>query len=106
MPKYMIKAYYSADGIGGVAAKGGSARREVVEKLAAEAGGSLESFYFAWGDVDAYIVVDVPDEARMAAIALTVNKTGSVKISTTPLLTPEQVDQAAGVEVGYTPPGQ
>ncbi len=106
MPKYMVKAYYSSEGIGGVAAKGGTARRDVVEKLAAEAGGTMESFYFAWGDVDAYITVDVPTEERMTAIALAVNKSGSVKISTTPLLTCEQVDEAAGVEVGYTPPGQ
>lgn len=105
MPKYLIRAYYSSDGIGGVADKGGSARRDVVEKLAAEVGGSMECFYFSWGDVDAYIIVDVPSEEKMAGIALAVNRSGAVKISTTPLLTVEQVDEAAGVSVGYSPPG-
>lgn len=106
MPKYLIKANYHADGAAGLAAKGGTARRDAVGKMLAEAGGSIESFYYAWGDVDAYLVVDLPSDEAMVGIALSVNKSGATSISTTPLLTPEQLDAAASAAPGYTPPGE
>lgn len=106
MPKYLIKAYYSADGFAGVAAKGGSARRNAVAKMVSAVGGTLETFYYAWGEVDAYVIVDMPDEATMVGVALAINKSGATKISTTPLFTLEQADKAAGVTPVYTPPGQ
>lgn len=53
MPKYMIIANYTAEGVKGVLGKGGSARRTAVERTVAEAGGTLESFYFGFGDDDA-----------------------------------------------------
>ena len=106
MPKYLIKAFYNPEGAAGLAEKGGSARRDVVGKLAADVGGSLESFYFAFGDVDAYVVVDAPSDEVMAGIALAVNKSGATKITTVPLLTPEQVDAAAQRVPTYIPPGK
>jgi uncharacterized protein with GYD domain len=106
MPKYLIKANYNADGAAGLAAKGGTARRDAVGKMMAEVGGTIDCFYYAWGDVDAYLVVDVPSDEAMVGIALSVNKSGATTITTTPLLTPEQIDTAAGAAPGYTPPGQ
>ena len=106
MSKYLIKANYNADGATGLAAKGGTARRDAVGKMLAEAGGSIDCFYYAWGDVDAYLVVDMPSDEAMVGIALSVNKSGATTISTTPLLTPEQIDAAASSAPGYTPPGK
>ena len=105
MSKYLIKANYNSDGAAGLAAKGGTARRDAVGKMLADVGGSIECFYYAWGDVDAYLVVDVPSDEAMVGIALSVNKSGATTITTTPLLTPEQVDAAATKAPGYTPPG-
>lgn len=105
MSKYLIKANYNSDGAAGLAAKGGTARRDAVGKMLADVGGSIECFYYAWGDVDAYLVVDVPSDEAMVGIALSVNKSGATTITTTPLLTPEQVDAAATTAPGYTPPG-
>ena len=106
MSKYLIKANYQPEGAAGLAAKGGSARRELVDKMVADAGGTLECFYYAWGDVDAYVIVDMPSDEAMAGIALSVNKSGATSITTTPLLTPEQIDTAASSAPGYTPPGK
>jgi len=105
MSKYLIKANYNSDGAAGLAAKGGTARRDAVGKMLADVGGSIDCFYYAWGDVDAYLVVDVPSDEAMVGIALSVNKSGATTITTTPLLTPEQVDAAATTAPGYTPPG-
>jgi uncharacterized protein with GYD domain len=105
MAKYLIRANYSADGAKGLAAEGGTARREVVESLVGGLGGSVESFYFAFGDSDAYIIADVPDAVSMAALGLTVNATGAVSISTTVLVTCEELDEAAQKTIDYRPPG-
>ena len=106
MAKYLIKANYNSDGTAGLAAKGGSARRDAVGAMVAGAGGSIDCFYYAWGDVDAYLIVDMPSDESMVGIALSVNKSGATTITTTPLLTPEQIDAAAGLAPGYIAPGQ
>lgn len=68
-------------------------------------GGKLEAFYYAFGDSDAFVIVDAPDNATTAAISLAVNSSGAVALKTTPLLTPEEIDQAAQKTVSYRPPG-
>ena len=105
MPKYLIVANYSTQGIEGVKSKGGSSRRDAVANMVEGLGGKLESFYFGFGEHDAYVTVDLPDNEAAAAVALTVNAAGSVAASTTVLLTPEEVDEAAQRSVDYTPPG-
>ena len=105
MPKYLIKARYTQEGIAGVKREGGSSRRETVAKSAESAGGKLESFYFAFGDTDAYVVVDLPDNATAAGLALTVGASGGAMVNTIPLLTPEEVDTAAKTNVVYRKPG-
>ena len=105
MPKFLIAANYSPEGIEGVKNKGGSSRRDAVAAAVEGLGGSLESFYFAFGDYDAYVTVDVPDNEAAAAVALTVNASGGATCTTTVLLTPEEVDSAAKQSVAYTPPG-
>jgi len=108
MPKYMIKASYSPEGIKGVMAKGGTARESAVGKLVTGVGGTVESFYFAFGGDDVFIIVNAPSHEAMAAVAGTVTSTGVLsRYETIVLLTPEQLDAAAGMitTVEYTPPG-
>src|SRR5215472_15349817 len=105
MAKFLLEASYSDEGVQGVASGGGAARRAAVEKTVAGLGGSVECFYFAFGDVDAYVVVDLPDNNAAAALALTVNASGTVTVRTVVLLTPEEIDAAAKTSVSYQPPG-
>ena len=105
MPKFLIEASYTLDGVKGVQQAGGSSRRDAVAALAESVGGRLESFYFAFGDHDAYVVVDLPDNESAAAVALTVNAAGGATVRTVLLLTPEEVDAAAKRSVGYRAPG-
>lgn len=106
MSKYLIKASYSPEGIKGVMAKGGSARAEAIEKLASGVGGTVESVYFSFGSDDLFAIVDAPGHEAMAAIAGTVGQTGALsKYETVVLLTPAQMDEAAGMKVDYSPPG-
>jgi uncharacterized protein with GYD domain len=105
MAKYMIQANYTGEGLKGLLKEGGSGRREAVDKLLASVGGKVESFYYAFGDTDAYVIVDVPDNVTAAAIALTVGAAGAVSIKTAVLMTPEEVDQATKKSPAYRAPG-
>jgi uncharacterized protein with GYD domain len=105
MPKYLIEATYTLEGVKGLRSAGGTSRRDVVAKSLESVGGSLEHFYFAFGDNDAYVIADLPDAEAAAAVALTVNAAGGATTKTVLLLTPEQVDEAAKRSVDYRPPG-
>ncbi len=74
MPRFLFEASYTLDGVKGVQSAGGSSRRDAVAAVAESVGGRLESFYFAFGDRDAYVVVDLPDNESAAAVAITVTR--------------------------------
>ncbi len=106
MPKYMIEAAYSPDGLKGVISKGGSSRREAIQAMAESLGGSVDALYFAFGDSDIFVVIDMPDNVSTAAVMMTVSASGALSnAKTTVLLTPEDVDAAAQKSVDYSPPG-
>ena len=105
MAKYLIKASYSPAGAKGVQSAGGSSRRDAVAAMAEGLGGSLEAFYFAFGDTDAYVILDLPDNRSAAAASVAVNATGAATSEVVVLLTPDDVDAAAKLSVDYRPPG-
>ena len=105
MAKYMFIASYTAEGAKGVLKEGGTGRREAVATAMASAGGTMESFYFGFGSDDAYVVADFPDHASAAAAALTVSATGTSRVRTVVLLTPEEIDQASKRTVDFRSPG-
>jgi uncharacterized protein with GYD domain len=105
MPKYLISGNYTRTGIQGVLAEGGSGRRDAVEKLASSLGGSLESFYFAFGGDDFHVTVDLPSNEAAASVAMTIAAAGSVSARTVVLLTPEEVDAATKISPSYRAPG-
>ena len=106
MAKYLVQVNYVGEGVKGLLKDGGSKRRAVVEKLFKSMGGTIEAFYYAFGDTDLYIIGDFPDHATVAATILTVTSTGTVTCKTTVLLTPEELDAAAKKTPTYSPPGQ
>ncbi|NMG77290.1 GYD domain-containing protein [Aromatoleum diolicum] len=106
MAKYLFEARYTAEGAKGLVREGGSGRRAAVAAMAEGLGGKLESFYFAFGDIDAYVIVDVPDSITAAAVALAVNQSGGASVKTVVLMTPEDVDKASKKAVDYRPPGR
>lgn len=105
MAKYLVMVNYNAEGIRGVLDKGGSSRRDVAAAAVAGLGGQLESFHFAFGGDDAYVIAELPDNVAAASLAMTVSASGMVSAKTVVLLTPEEIDRAASTKVTYTPPG-
>ena len=106
MPKYLYKGSYTADGVKGLLSDGGTKRRQVVADLITGMGGTLEAFYYAFGESDFYLILDMPDSASGTAIALAVAASGAVSGNITVLITPEEVDEATRKTVNSRPPGQ
>jgi len=106
MARFLYQASYTAEGTKGLLKDGGSKRRSAVEELTKALGGKLESFYFAFGESDVFVIVDVPDQASAAAVSLAVNASGAVNLKTTVLITPEEMDAATKKAVNYRAPGK
>jgi uncharacterized protein with GYD domain len=105
MPKYLLKASYTTEGAKGFLKDGGTGRRAAVTKAIEGLDGSVECFYFSFGDADVYVVADLPSSTSAAALSLAVNSRGSVELQTIPLLSAEEMDDAAKQSVEYRPPG-
>lgn len=106
MPKYLFHASYTESGLKGLLKEGGSSRREALAQALKGLGGTLESFYYAFGDTDVFTIVDLPDNVTTLAASLVINASGAAKVRTTVLVSPEEIDQAAKKSVEYRPPGK
>ena len=106
MPKYLVQFSYTGEGVKGLLKEGGSKRRDAVDQLTRSMGGTLEAFYFAFGESDGLCIIDAPDNIITSAATLLVNASGGAQTTTTVLLTPEEVDQAVKKTGDYRPPGQ
>ena len=105
MARYMLEVSYTREGIQGIMKEGGSSRADMVGKMLADLGGSVESFYFAFGSNDVIVIAELPDNATAAAIGLTVGASGAAVTKTTVLLTPAEIDVATHKSVTYRAPG-
>lgn len=106
MAKYLIKASYSTEGVKGVMKDGGTRRVQAVERALAGVGGSVESFYFAFGRDDVYVIAELPDHVAAMAISAAVGSGGALgSYETVVLLAPSEVDEAMKLTVDYAQPG-
>jgi uncharacterized protein with GYD domain len=105
MARYLYKVSYSHDGLKGVMKQGAASRAEQIGQIIAGNGGTLQSFDFAFGETDVYVIAEMPGDTQAAALSLAVASSGTASIETVKLLTPAEVDEARGIQTGYAPPG-
>lgn len=106
MPKYLIQAAYTAEGLKGLHKDKASGRGEVVTNALTALGGKVESMHYAFGEDDVVVIVDAPDNVSVAALSLTVSASGMVRTRVTPLLTLAEVDKALQMKITYRAPGR
>ena len=106
MAKYMLRANYTQQGLAGLLKEGGTGRREALTRTVEGVGGSVEAMYYAFGDCDLYLIVDLPDETSAAALSLAIGAAGALDLKITVLVTPETVDDAVAQSVSYRAPGE
>ena len=105
MAKYLWQVSYTVDGIKGLRKEGGSSRVATIKKLVDSHGGKLESFNFAFGDSDVYVIAELPGNVEASAVSLAIGASGAASLKTIVLLSAEEVDAATKVDVGYRAPG-
>lgn len=105
MSRYLFEVSYTPEGARGLLKEGAMGRRALVEGIVEGLGGTLESFDFAFGDHDVYVVAEAPGHVDAAAVSLAVAASGAARIKTVVLLTAEEMDAATQRSVGYRPPG-
>jgi uncharacterized protein with GYD domain len=106
MAKYLFEGRYNGDGIKGVLKEGGTGRKAAVAAALKGLGGKIESMYYAFGDTDVYVIVDVPDNVTAAALAMGISASGAVSVKTTVLLSVAEIDEAAKKTLKYRAPGR
>src|ERR1700680_2674577 len=105
MPKYLIEASYTAEGLRGLQKDKASGRKQAVTKVVESLEGKVEATYFALGEHDVVIIADLPDVISAAALSLGVSATGLVRTKTTVLLSAEETDRALAKKLNYRAPG-
>src|SRR3984893_15280901 len=106
MPKYLISASYSAEGLRGLQKDKASGRRQAVTAAVEGLGGKVEGFYNGLGADDVYVMVALLGNSTAAAIGVTASATGLVRTRTTALLTVEETDRALEKTINYRAPGR
>jgi uncharacterized protein with GYD domain len=106
MPKYLIQASYTAEGLKGLQKDKASGRRNAVAQAVEGIGGRLEAIYYSLGKDDVFVIVDAPNIGAVAAMSIAVSASGLVRTRTTALMTVEEVDQALAKSVSYRAPGR
>jgi uncharacterized protein with GYD domain len=110
MARYAIFFTYSSDAWARMINNPGD-RTAAVRQLLGSIGGNLESAYWMLGAHDGFVVADVPDSVRAAALSVAVGSSGSFKhLETHELFTQDQLGQilshAKDATNAYQPPGQ
>lgn len=106
MPKYLISASYTTDGLKGLHKDKASGRRKAIADALESLGGKLDAVYYALGKDDVYVIADLPDVTSAAAMGIAVSATGMAHTHTTALLTVDEADRAIEKAVKYRAPGR
>ena len=72
MPKYLIAASYSSEGLQGLRKDKATVRRQAITTAIESLGGRLECEYFALGEHDVYLIADLPDNVSAAALGIAI----------------------------------
>lgn len=105
MPKFLIKANYTAEGMKGLQKDKASGREKSVAAACEAAGGKLDALYYALGDDDAFAIVDLPSHVNVSSLCVAIGASGMASTRSVPLLTVAEMDKALGEGVKYRPPG-
>ena len=106
MGRYLVVGTYTAEGAAGVLREGGTGRLAAARAAIASMGGTLVSFHFALGSDEWYSIVELPDNAAAAAIALVGTASGTLRSRAIALITPEEMDAITARTPDFRPPGE
>ena len=106
MPKYLIQASYTAEGLKGLQKDKASGRGQRSRAPSRRSAASSKPPTIPFGQDDVIVIVDLPDNIAASSLSLAVSASGLVRTKTTPLLTVEEVDKALAKNINYRAPGR
>ena len=107
MPLYLARFNYSTDAMKALINQPqdrSAAAREMADSL----GGKLLGFWYAFGEFDGVFLMEAPDNASAAAVAMAVGASGALsEIETTVLIDMDEAQDAMrkAAAATYRPPG-
>jgi uncharacterized protein with GYD domain len=107
MPHYLLQVAYTPEAWATLL-KNPQNRTEALRPVIERLGGRLHGAWLAFGEYDAVVVIEMPDNVSAAAFGMAVAGGGALKaVKTTPLITPEEGVEAMrkGAGASYKPPG-
>ena len=105
MAKYLMQVSYTSDAWA-AQIKNPQNRIEAVRPVFEGLGGKIEEAYYAFGEYDAVIIAEFPNNVSAAALSLAITAGGAASIKTTPLMTIDESLEALKLAGGasYQPP--
>ena len=97
----MYSGNYTAKGAAGLLKDGGKARQDEAEKAASSMGGSLEAYYWCYGDMDFMMIINVESEEMAIKFSLHIVASGVFNGKLTPLITVETMEAATSTELPF-----
>ena len=107
MPLYLGRFSYTTDAMKALVNEPQD-RSAAARELADSLGGKLLGFWFAFGEFDGVFLMEAPDNASAAAVAMVVGASGALSdIETTVLLDMDEAQDAMrkAAAATYRPPG-
>jgi uncharacterized protein with GYD domain len=95
MARFLYLGKYTSEGLKGLAAEGGTKRREATERLIGSIGGKILEYSFAVGEYDFVLIVEVADDAAGLIAPILTGSSGTVHVLTVPLIDPKTIDEVS-----------
>ena len=106
MSNYLFQATYTQKGIEGTRKDGAASRIPQWVKLFESLGGKFETAYWTLGETDIIIIGELPDAVAAVASSTLGRFAGTGKVTTTVLLTADEMDEAFRRTLTYRSPGE
>ena len=106
MPFYLIRASYTSAATSNLV-QHPQHREAVLRKTCEALGGKMHGFFFSFGEYDAMVLAELPDNKAAAALSLSAEASGALRtIHTTVLLTVDEALEAMkkAQSDNYAPP--
>lgn len=101
MPKFLIQASYTADGLRALKKEHPLNRMAAVKEMVSSIGGKMDAMYWALGEDEAVLIFDLPNSETAAALSIHVGAAGLVRTKTTRLLNLKDMEDALSKEIQY-----
>lgn len=108
MPVYLMRFSYTAETWSRLI-QNPEDRRDAARAYIEQVGGTLQGFWYGFGEYDGYAIFEAPDNGAMASVVLAITAGGALgSVETTPLMTVDETLQALATSksIGYRRPGE